>query len=137
MVWPGCCTLFLALLQCYLCEQQPPVLCPCLPACLFLALPGCAITLPASGLVHRPYCPLQCPVTGEEMGLRGGVVVIPYRRNVSHFLCCCHSPVPGRFLWRSCRTCSIILQVHLLILQSVEKQSILVMGQKLASGNQI
>lgn len=52
-----------------------------------------------------------------------GVVIIPYRRNVSHFPMLLSLMMLGGFLWPSCRTCGIILEVFIFKNEkSVEKE---------------
>lgn len=71
----------------------------------------------------------------------GRVVVIPYRSNVSHFpFVAVILVVLGGFLWHPCRTCSIILEVHIFFFffKSVEEEKpTLMMGHKSVSRNKI
>lgn len=50
-----------------------------------LTLPGCAITLPASGLSHRPSVPCSARPLGQD-GTHGRVVVIPTEETVATLL---------------------------------------------------
>ena len=66
-------------MQCYLVAHQLPL--PT-PSCHLLTLPGCAITLPASGLSHRPSVPSSARPLGQD-GTHGRVVVIPREETVA------------------------------------------------------
>lgn len=86
------------------CVSSYPLPPPAKPACLSLALPGCAITLPASGRSTGLAVPYNALRLGRE-GTHGRGSRHPYRRTVSHFpFVAVILVILGGFLWHSSRT---------------------------------
>lgn len=96
------------------------------PSRHLLTLPGCAITLPASGLSHRPSVPPSARPLGQD-GTHGRVVVIPTEETVATLPLCRSRDLGGILVEHY----SIVLEVPVffkLFKKEKKKKTILTMG---------
>ena len=96
------------------------------PSRHLLPLPGCAITLPASGLSHRPSVPPSARPLGQD-GTHGRVVVIPTEETVATLPLCRSRDLGGTLVEHY----SIVLEVPVffkLFKKEKKKKTILTMG---------